>query len=252
MAYLLEAFGHSVTRARDAEAGLAALHDAEFDIILADVLMPKMDGYTFVRHVKQDRPAAPVIAVTALAMVGDRERILQAGFDGYIAKPIDPETFALELDGYLEPGLRSERLRAHRATNQDPHAPRPATGYSILVVDDVPANIEVVRAAMEMAGHAVTAAGSVRAALEAATTRLPDLVIADIHMPEGSGFDLMREFQADRALANVPFIFLSATSWRASERARALALGAETFLLRPVDPRVLIDEVNQALKSRTR
>jgi len=54
--------------------------------------------------------AIPLVAVTALAMVGDRERLLTSGFDGYLAKPINPESFVQQLDTFLPPGLRSVRV----------------------------------------------------------------------------------------------------------------------------------------------
>ncbi len=70
MSYLLGAFGHQVTRALDARTGLDLAELSHFDIILADILMPRMDGYEFVRLIKlRDANGPPVIAVTALAMV---------------------------------------------------------------------------------------------------------------------------------------------------------------------------------------
>jgi two-component system cell cycle response regulator len=250
MAYLLEAFGHDVTRASDAQAGLDAAATSTFDIILADILMPRMDGYEFVRLCKQRNPAGPpVIAVTALAMVGDRERVLQSGFNGYIAKPIDPETFVHEVDRFLAGELRSARPKSTTApskptANENVNSP---TGHIILVVDDVPTNIEVVKAAVEPSGFAVVEARSMRQALELATGQTLDLVISDVHMPDGSGFDLIRAFKSDESLAKVPFIFLSSTYWNDVDKARGIALGAEKFLLRPLDPQLLLKEVNETL-----
>ena len=65
------------------------------NLIICDVQLPVMDGLEVARHVKSDPVlrTIPLVAVTALAMVGDRDRVLAAGFDGYIAKPINPETF---------------------------------------------------------------------------------------------------------------------------------------------------------------
>src|SRR5689334_2260285 len=95
MIYLLEAFGHTTCAARDGQEGLEVAASERPDLIICDVHMPRMDGYGVVRHLKEDPVLRKVrcIAVTALAMVGDRDRVLQAGFDGYLTKPIDPETF---------------------------------------------------------------------------------------------------------------------------------------------------------------
>lgn len=103
MTYLLEAFGHTPLVARDGLEGLEVACREKPDLILIDVHMPKMDGYELVQQLKR-QPAlqsTPLVAVTALAMVGDRERALIAGFDGYIAKPIDPETLPIQVETFL-------------------------------------------------------------------------------------------------------------------------------------------------------
>jgi CheY-like chemotaxis protein len=109
MRYLLAAYGQVVTVARNGRAGLEAARTDCFDLVLADVLMPEIDGYELARRLRADPRyrAAPLVAVTALAMVGDEQKVLGAGFDGYISKPIDPEQFIELVDGYLPPPLRS-------------------------------------------------------------------------------------------------------------------------------------------------
>jgi two-component system cell cycle response regulator DivK len=88
--FLLESVGHSVLTATDAEAGLRLARDEHPDLILLDVQLPGMDGLTATRELKSQHAtrAIPVIALTALAMKGDEERIRASGCDGYIAKPI--------------------------------------------------------------------------------------------------------------------------------------------------------------------
>jgi CheY-like chemotaxis protein len=95
MIYLLRAYGYEVLSATDGEAGLATAAKERPDMIICDVHLPQLDGYGVVRVLKRqpELRAIPTVAVTALAMVGDREKLLEAGFDGYISKPIDPETF---------------------------------------------------------------------------------------------------------------------------------------------------------------
>src|SRR5579864_3894994 len=94
MLYLLRAFGHDAQGVTDGSAGLEAAKAGEHDLVLADVLMPGLDGYELARRLKADPRLAqkPLVAVTALAMVGDRERVLASGFDGYVTKPIEPQT----------------------------------------------------------------------------------------------------------------------------------------------------------------
>lgn len=103
MTYVLSAFGHDVSRETDARAGLERARAGHYDIVLTDILMPHMDGYELARRFRAEPALAgtPLVAVTALAMTGDREKILGSGFDGYISKPIDPQNFAAQVEEFL-------------------------------------------------------------------------------------------------------------------------------------------------------
>jgi CheY-like chemotaxis protein len=105
MTYLLRAFGHTPLIARDGEEGLKVARRESLDLIVCDVHLPGVDGYEVAQRLKS-HPAlrqVPLVAVTAMAMVGDRERVLAAGFDGYIPKPIVPETFVEQVEAFLRP-----------------------------------------------------------------------------------------------------------------------------------------------------
>ena len=93
--FLLESAGHVVINATDAEAGLTLARDEQPQLILMDIQLPGMDGLEATRLLKQDDATRgiPVIALTALAMKGDEERIRAAGCDGYIAKPLAYKDF---------------------------------------------------------------------------------------------------------------------------------------------------------------
>jgi CheY-like chemotaxis protein len=101
--YLLKAFGHATSVARNGEEGVEAALRLIPDLILCDLALPKLDGYGVVRRLKAESglQGVPLIAVTASAMVGDREKVIAAGFDGYISKPISPETFVDEVERFL-------------------------------------------------------------------------------------------------------------------------------------------------------
>jgi two-component system cell cycle response regulator DivK len=93
--FLLESAGHTVINATDAEAGLALARAEQPHLILMDIQLPGMDGLEATMLLKKDDAtrAIPVIALTALAMKGDEERIRAAGCDGYIAKPLAYKDF---------------------------------------------------------------------------------------------------------------------------------------------------------------
>lgn len=93
--YLLEAFGYIVITASDGLEGWEIAQKNSFDLIICDIHLPKLDGYEVIKNLKHHEKlkAIPTIAVTALAMVGDRANVLMAGFDEYVTKPIEPEKF---------------------------------------------------------------------------------------------------------------------------------------------------------------
>ena len=108
MCYLLEAFGHTALRAADGEQGLEIARLDAPELIVCDIHLPRMDGYEVARRMKGNPLLAslPLVAVTALAMVGDRDKVLAAGFDGYLAKPIVPKRFVEQIESYLHGPVR--------------------------------------------------------------------------------------------------------------------------------------------------
>jgi two-component system cell cycle response regulator DivK len=93
--FLLQSAGHTVLSATDAESGMTLAHDEQPNLILMDIQLPGLDGLQATVLLKRDpaTSAIPVIALTALAMKGDEERIRAAGCDGYIAKPMRYQEF---------------------------------------------------------------------------------------------------------------------------------------------------------------
>ena len=100
---ILTAEGHQVVEAGNAEEALAALAEHHPDLILMDINMPEVDGFTLTKRIKSN-PAwqdIPIVALTANVMKGDRERVLQAGCDGYIQKPIDVDALPRQVASFL-------------------------------------------------------------------------------------------------------------------------------------------------------
>ena len=103
--FLLESAGHTVISATDAETGVTVARTEQPDLVLMDIQLPGMDGLQATALLKQDEKtrAIPVIALTALAMKGDEERIRAAGCDGYIAKPMRYKEFLEAIGAQLAP-----------------------------------------------------------------------------------------------------------------------------------------------------
>ncbi len=115
MSYLLGAHGHSVHCAETGAQALRLAGTQHIDLVLLDLQLPDLDGYQVLQtlRTRQQLTTVKIVAVTAVAMVGDRERTLAAGFDHYIPKPINPRTFVAEIGNWLprRPTARSDRRR---------------------------------------------------------------------------------------------------------------------------------------------
>ena len=254
MTYLLEAFGHTVLSLYNGEEGLEAARAQLPDLILCDVHLPKMDGYDVLRQLKCEAAlrSIPVIAVTALALVGDRQKLLAAGFDGYLGKPIEPELFVGQCEQYLDRALHS----CAAPSETDPltesgaapdGAARDTTRSKILVVDDLAANREFIRCALEPSGYQVVLASSAHEGLARAGELDFDLILCDLHMPDEDGIVLINAVKADPRLQGVPFAFISAAQGEKTIQ-RCLQNGAVHFIQHPIEPHMLIREVEDCLR----
>lgn len=101
--FLLQSRGHEIIPAISGPEGIALGRQTQPDLILLDIQLPEMDGYAVAKQLRRipDLRDVPIIAVTSYAMMGDRERALAAGCTGYIEKPINPETFALQIEEHV-------------------------------------------------------------------------------------------------------------------------------------------------------
>lgn len=98
---VLEWGGHEILEAPDGQQGIHLALDHKPDLILMDLSLPHMDGWMTLEHLRRQQISVPIVALTAHAMSGDRERVLAAGFNGYLSKPIDVRTFNQSLWIYL-------------------------------------------------------------------------------------------------------------------------------------------------------
>lgn len=107
--FLLEQHGHRVIHAENGLLGLDMAAQLRPDLILLDIQLPGTDGHAVARALKSDPTlsAIPIVAVTSYAMAGDREKCLAAGAEGYIEKPIDPDSFVAEVERFLRPSCEA-------------------------------------------------------------------------------------------------------------------------------------------------
>jgi CheY-like chemotaxis protein/anti-sigma regulatory factor (Ser/Thr protein kinase) len=227
---LLESAGHRVLTAADGREGVETTHRERPDLVLMDLSLPILSGWEAARQIKSD-PAissTTVLAVTAHAMQGDRDRALAAGCDGFLSKPIDEETFENEVASWLD-RRKTAGSPAGAARGADEGA---GLRGRILVVDDQPEVAEVLRDDLEADGHEVLIAGNLAGAVPLFTSESQfDLAIVDVMLGQDSGYELTGELIA-RSAEYLPVLLVTAGT---IDRERGYAAGADDFIGKPIE-----------------
>jgi CheY-like chemotaxis protein len=114
---ILEGAGLKITLADDGQEAVNAVKENEYDAVLMDVQMPVMDGYAATREIRKDKhfKDLPIIAMTAHAMAGDEDKSLEAGMNGHVAKPIDPDQLFSTLQKWIKPGEKRIQVEQSEA-----------------------------------------------------------------------------------------------------------------------------------------
>lgn len=208
MSFLLSAYGHAPLSAADGPRGVAAARSERPDLIACDVNLPGMDGFAVLAELKGDPALAgvPILAVTALAMTGDREKVLAAGFDGYISKPIEPESFVAELEAFLTSTPAPASVPAAPAAAATPPvtamaandaAATPATGArTLLLVDDDRFMLGVLNDMLVGQPYRVLSACSGEEALQVLSHEPVEVILCDQAMPGMRGTEVLAEAAA--------------------------------------------------------
>jgi diguanylate cyclase (GGDEF)-like protein len=231
---LLEHRGHVVVEATSIEEARAKLEKEIPDLLLLDIMLPGGGGESLLEEIRQSEAlrTLPVIAVTALAMAGDRDRLMGAGFDGYISKPLDTRSFGPEVDTYL--ARRKE-----------------ATRKKILVLHDDRSFRDLVFPLLSEKGYRVLWAQSGAEADDLVRSQDLDLAIVDSRLPDvtGSGW-----ISALRARGHKLKTIVVSSYWSDFEGLRSLlrALDVVTVIQKPIIPSVFSDLVEHYLAEPTK
>lgn len=119
----------------------------------------------------------------------------------------------------------------------------------ILVIEDTPANLELVTDLLELAGHTVLSAGSAEPGLELARREQPDLILMDVSLPGMDGLAATRRLKADPATQHIPVVALTSHAMRGDEQ-QAKAAGCLAYLTKPLDTRAFAGRINALLAAR--
>jgi CheY-like chemotaxis protein len=208
----LERGGFRTAVARSGIEAIAAARRLQPLAITLDILLPELDGWEVLTRLKHD-PTTSSIPVVVVSVVDNPELGMALGALDYFVKPIDGAAFLKSLS----------RFNFRRATGRDE--------FRVLVVDDEPANREMLAEILEPAGFTVISAAGGQEAIDMASDSLPDLVLLDLLMPEVTGFDVVEALRANHTTHDTPIMVLTAKDLTESDK-RQLTGQVSTILNR--------------------
>src|SRR5690606_22320625 len=257
--FVTEAGGRVVTTCDGWEA-IDAVRDAEnagdpFGIVLMDMQMPNLDGRETPRKLRRSGYRKPIIAITADAMQGDREKALMAGCDGYLSKPIDrDELISLMATCTQDLTLGELEARRHRAgqagqVDADRWLTPPDTdvvdpGISqvlnvddlprVLIVDDWPDASQAMSEFLELSGFETMTAESGATAVDTYLDWQPAAVLMDLGLPDIDGCEALRRMRQCAPLRETYFVAITGQE-DDTHRRRARKAGFHEYLVKPIE-----------------
>jgi two-component system, cell cycle response regulator len=231
MRQILKYHGYEVLEAADGVAGLKLAREHMPDLILLDLQMPVMGGFTVIRELRKtpELNKLKVIAVTSFAMKGDREKALEAGFDEYVTKPIDTRKFVEIVKNIIPSGNMTLKNRI------------------ILCVDDEVANLKLLENILVPRGYEVVSVANGEDALRKIKTRTIDLVLLDLMLPGMDGLQVSRKIKNNKKAKNIPIIILTSRSGVESY-IKSLSDEVFAYLHKPFEAEELVRIVKVALE----
>ncbi len=235
---LLQKSAYNILEAVDAESGILLAREHRPGLVLMDIQLPGMDGLSATRIIKQDPGLReiPVVALTAHAMEGDREKAMEAGCAGYISKPFRIKDFLDAIQKFFPDGHEG-KLPVEEAIGGKKR---------ILIVDDDPLNVKLLATKLPNKQYEVFSANSGHEALKKLEQASIDLILLDIIMPGMDGYEVARRIKKDPKTSEIPIIFITALEGT-EETIKGLEAGADEFLNKPVSTLELLSRMRSLI-----
>eukprot|EP00913_Durusdinium_trenchii_P035271 g33001.t1 len=244
---LLEKWGHCVTVAENGRAAVHCWEAEPFDLILMDLQMPEWDGFEATRHIREQEGNTgrhiPIIAMTAHAMAGDRERCLESGMDGYVAKPVRQRDLHDQLARFFK--LAEPQAAPEPANDREGESEQIDWAVALkTVAGDQELLRDVVEECLQELPDLLTQLEAARESNDSAEAELPNLIVTDLQMPEMNGLELVECVRDQYPL--IPIILMTAAG---SEKiaVEAIEKGAASYVPKKELANDLVDTVARLL-----
>lgn len=246
LSFHLKKRGYTVFEGDGAEQGFAMLESKSIDLVLCDVGMEEMDGFTFCKKVRENEKykVLPFIFVTAKSSLEDKEEALKVGGDDYITKPFDVQELILKIQALIRRADIYKEYGGKKITQQ----PVQEDQAKIVLVDDDFSLAKLFQYNLKKAGFDCRVADSVDAGLKLAREVVPDIIISDIMMPVKDGFEFRKLLLEEPELKSIPFIFLTSKGGE-EDILEGYDLGIADYVLKTAGPRVVVAKVSAIIKS---
>lgn len=241
MKALLTSLNLVPTFALNGQEAVEAFSQGAYGLVLMDVQMPVMDGYEATQCIRKQDAEIPIIAITAAALIEDREKALSSGMNDHLSKPVSLERLEEVIKQYLPYELMgAPRFESHTLVDSEPevaaHLEPLTQPYDrkarVLIVDDEAANIRVLANGLKDTYH-IQVANSGEKALKIAQGDIkPDIILLDIVMPGMDGYAVCRALKNHPSTSSIPIIFISALDDNKDEK-KGLDLGAVDYISKP-------------------
>jgi PAS domain S-box-containing protein len=246
LAELFDSSSAELRTASLAKEGLQILKQWKPDLLISDIAMPEHDGYWLInqlRSLSAEMKNIPAIALTAYASVADRARVLAAGFQMFVPKPVIPLELLKTAKELLE--RESNKAVKNSTVSTKESSVSELTPLKILLVEDDLLSTDVFRFALEEKGFEFRSASKAADALEILKGWHPDVIVSDLGLPDEDGYSLIKKIRTlpDSQKAAIPAIAL--TGYGVAEGNAAVSAGFQIFRSKPIDPDTLIAVVKE-------
>jgi len=243
----LKAAGYEVVTAVDGITAVSTAQKQRPDVLVLDIGLPSGDGFMVLERFRAIAPlsAIPIIVLSAMDPATNKQRALNAGAVDYLQKPAEKHQLLKAIEKALGKSIESARNGTEASAKPD-DATRKKT---ILIVDDDPDILQSLSIRLKATGYNTVVAADSIAAVARARRDKPDLILLDIGMPGGDGYQVMERLKAVIPEKRIPIIVVTAKE-PTEHKEKALQMGARAFLQKPVDNSVLLAEISKALERK--
>lgn len=241
--------GYNILAAEGSEDGFKHLQDNKVDLVLCDVTMQGMDGFTFCKKVRENQEfkTLPFVFVTAKSSLEDKSTALEAGGDDIITKPFDINELILKVRALIRKADIYKRYGGG-AAKKNVEQSFAQNKTKILLVDDDETISKLFQYNLNKEGFECVTAPGADEGLEKAKAFRPDIIVSDIMMPEVDGFQFRKNLMEIKELRGVPFVFLTAKG-EEDDILGGYDLGITDYVLKTAGPRVVVAKVKAIIKS---